>query len=184
MANGRQASTDMARIKEHAWIYKLFGFPCYLSRKSREELFLLRQEFNPPGIMQARQVHIVYASLTMRLPGETSQQEQLLHHVQEQTQISPLLQSYHLPCALCCALLGRHTNVLTMHTPGDRQWAAPYCHQRGWLHPRALLSGGFSSFSCRRCSVPQQASGKIQYVYNSYSSDTSGILYSEGELYW
>lgn len=75
--------------------------PGTLSRKSREELLLLRQEFNPPGIMQARQVHIVYTFLTMRLPGETSQQEQLLHHVQEQTQISPLLQSYHLPCAPC-----------------------------------------------------------------------------------
>lgn len=65
----------------------------------------------------------------MRLPGESSQQEQLLHHVQEHTEISPLLQSYHLPCAPCCALLGRHTNVLTMQAPGARNWAAPYCHQ-------------------------------------------------------
>lgn len=63
--------------------------------------------------MQARQVHIVYTCLTMKLPGETSQQEQLLHHVQEQTQISTL-QSYHLPCAPCCSLLSKHTNVLTM----------------------------------------------------------------------
>lgn len=47
--------------------------PVSLSRKSREELFLPRQEFNPPAITQARQVHMVYAPLTMRLPGETSQ---------------------------------------------------------------------------------------------------------------
>lgn len=108
-------------------------------------------------------MHIVYARLTIRLPGETPQQEQLLHRVQEQTQISPLLQSYRLPCPSCWALLGRHMNVLTVHTPGERQRAAPYCHQWGWLCPGPLLSGGFSSFSCRRCSVPQQASGKIQY---------------------
>lgn len=139
----------------------------------------MRQKFNPPGI---RQAHVAYVSLTMRLPGEGSQQEQL-HHVQQQTQFSPLPQSYCLPCAPSCALLGRHTNILTMHTPGDRQRAAPYGHQQGWLHPGALLSGVFSSFSCRRCSVPQQASGRICYVYNSYLSDNSGIQYSKVGLY-
>lgn len=123
-------------------------------------------------------MHIVYAPLTMRLPGETSQQEQLLHHVQEHR--SHLFSSYHLPCAPCCALRGTHTNVLTMPTTGDRQRAAPHCHRRGWLRPGVLLSGGFSSFSCRHCSVPQQANGKIQYVYNSYLPDISGIHYSEG----
>jgi len=94
--------------------------PGTLSRKSREELFLLKQEFNPPGIMQARQVHIVYAPLTMMLPREMSQQEQVLHHAREHTQISPLPQSHHLPRAPCCAPWGRRTDVLTTHTPGDR----------------------------------------------------------------
>lgn len=35
MANGRKASSDMARIKEHAWIYKLFGFPCSSEQEER-----------------------------------------------------------------------------------------------------------------------------------------------------
>lgn len=89
-----------------------------LGRKSREELFLWKQEFNPSGIMQARHVLIVYASLTMRLPGESPQQEQLIHYTQEQTLISPLLQSYHLPHAPHGTLLGRHMDVPVRHNSG------------------------------------------------------------------
>lgn len=92
--------------------------PVTLSRKSREDLFLLRQEFNTTGIMQARQVLLfIHLSPWGCLEKPHSKTSSLSRY--RNTHKFHLLSSYPLPAAPC-ALLGRHTSVPATHSPGDR----------------------------------------------------------------